>query len=99
MEALAIANEKIRALKHRFVQGLPARISAIDEALSRTRDGRAASEIERSFHSLAGTAATYGLDTVAALAAEGEEICAATAFDTEAVAAQISSPSAASAAT
>src|SRR4051794_10725703 len=85
MEALAVANEKIRALKHRFVQGLPARISAIHDALMCSGDGRAASDLERSFHSLAGTAATYGLDSVAALAAEGEEICAGAAFDAEAL--------------
>src|SRR3954471_19077361 len=85
MEALAVANEKIRALKHRFIQGLPARISAIHDALARSGDGRAASDLERGFHSLAGTAATYGLSSVAALAAEGEEICGGTEFDAEAL--------------
>lgn len=72
MTAIAARLENaIDSLRERFLQGLPARLDAITTALERP----AAREVERGFHSLTGTAATYGLFGIAAVAAEGERIC------------------------
>lgn len=65
--------QKLGALREQFLHGLPRRLDQMDEAI-RTR---AVHELERGFHSLAGTAATYGFSGVAALAAAGEQTCAA----------------------
>ena len=61
----------ISALRERFLQNLPSRLDAMAASL----ESPAAREIERGFHSLTGTAATYGLFGIAAVAAEGEQIC------------------------
>jgi len=72
MTAIASRLEQaIGSLRERFLQGLPARLDTIATALERP----AAREVERGFHSLTGTAATYGLFGIAAVAAEGEQIC------------------------
>jgi HPt (histidine-containing phosphotransfer) domain-containing protein len=72
MTAIAARLENaIGSLRERFLRGLPARLDAIATALERP----AAREVERGFHSLTGTAATYGLFGIAAVAAEGERIC------------------------
>lgn len=63
--------QAIGSLRERFLQGLPARLDTISAALERP----AAREVERGFHSLTGTASTYGLFGIAAIAAEGEQIC------------------------
>ncbi len=62
-------------LKRRFVQKMPDRIAAIASTLaaSAAGDGEARARLEREFHTLAGTAGTYGLNAVAAAALEGEE--------------------------
>jgi HPt (histidine-containing phosphotransfer) domain-containing protein len=64
--------QAIAGLKERFLRGLPARLDVIDNALRTSAVG----DVERGFHSLAGTASTYGLIGIAAVAAEGEYLCA-----------------------
>lgn len=61
----------IGSLREKFIAGLPARIDSIAGTL-RTATVR---EVERAFHSLAGTAATYGMFGIAGVAREGEEVC------------------------
>lgn len=65
-------------LRVRFVRMMPDRIAAIQAALADCADGgtEAMLRLEQQFHSLAGTAGTYNLNTVAAAAFEGEEACA-----------------------
>lgn len=72
MTAIAARVEQaIGALRERFLQNLPSRLDTIAASL----ESPAAREIERGFHSLRGTAATYGLYGIAAVAAEGEMLC------------------------
>ncbi len=75
MGAVASVEEKIRALRDRFVHGLAGRIAEIDAELAHMAGNGSAAALERQFHTLAGTAGTYGLDHIAELAAQGEEIC------------------------
>ena len=75
MGAVASVEEKIRALRDRFIHGLAGRIAAIDAELVQMAGNGSAAALERQFHTLAGTAGTYGLDRIAGLAAQGEEIC------------------------
>jgi chemotaxis protein histidine kinase CheA len=65
-------------LKQRFVQKMPDRIAAIATTLAAciAGDGDAMDQLERQFHTLAGTAGTYELTAVAATAFEGEAACA-----------------------
>ena len=65
------AETKLAALRHRFEMSLPARLDAIEKALEGDPY-----EIERLFHSLAGTAGTYGFSAISALARRGEESAA-----------------------
>ena len=60
-------------LKERFTRALPSHIDVIAEIAARS----AKPELERVFRSLAGAAGTHGLEDVASLAAEGEDICSA----------------------
>src|SRR5258708_7721865 len=64
--------QAIAGLRERFLRGLPARLDVIDTALQTST----APDVERGFHSLAGTASTYGLIGIATVAAEGEYLCA-----------------------
>jgi diguanylate cyclase (GGDEF)-like protein len=75
MGAVASVEEKIRVLRDRFVQGLAGRVVTIDAELGEMAANGSAVALERHFHTLAGTAGTYGLDRIAELAAHGEEIC------------------------
>ncbi len=75
MGAVASVEEKIRALRDRFVHGLADRIVDIDAELTQMAGSGSAAVLERQFHTLAGTAGTYGLERIAELAAQGEEIC------------------------
>jgi diguanylate cyclase (GGDEF)-like protein len=75
MGAVASIEEKVRLLRDRFVQGLAARIATIDAELGELAGGGNAMALERHLHTLAGTAGTYGLDRIAEVAAQGEEIC------------------------
>jgi chemotaxis protein histidine kinase CheA len=64
-------------LKQRYVRSLPERIGAIASTLTTLGDGsRGMTEkLGRQFHTLAGTAGMYDLNSVSAAAAEGEEAC------------------------
>jgi len=64
-------------LKQRFVQTMPTRIAVIASTLAGRFDADSGvmDRLERQFHTLAGTAGTYGLNAVAATAFEGEEVC------------------------
>jgi two-component system cell cycle sensor histidine kinase/response regulator CckA len=65
-------------LKQRYVAAVPDRVAAIAEVLSASRERREmAPLLEHQFHTLAGTAGTYGLHSLSAVATEGEETCAA----------------------
>jgi diguanylate cyclase (GGDEF)-like protein len=67
---------KLLQLRERFTAGLPRRIDEIAGTLSNCEAHLAPlSDLERQFHSLAGTAGTYGLTAVADLAAAGEAAC------------------------
>lgn len=79
--ATVTVREKLAVLKTRFLSELPLRVRAISHALMRLTAGNAGSaELERLFHTLAGTASTYRLWTVAALAVEGEQVCSSAAW-------------------
>ena len=71
MTAANRLEQAIAGLRDRFLLGLPARLDVIDTALL----AAATSDVERGFHSLAGTAGTYGLPAIAEVAAEGEYAC------------------------
>jgi hypothetical protein len=73
----SVLNEKLLVLKNRYVLTLPDRIAAIASTLAGWTDGGAETteQLEMQFHTLAGTAGTYKLMTVAATASEGEEAC------------------------
>ena len=74
---------KLLQLRDKFVEALPQRIDALSIAIARCqRDGDGHDDLTRQFHSLAGTAATHGLVTIGALAAEGEEACGCLAEET-----------------
>jgi diguanylate cyclase (GGDEF)-like protein len=62
---------KLFRLRERFIGTLPKRIDELASAI----DECANEETLRRFHSLAGTAGTYGLTAISALAREGEDIC------------------------
>jgi len=68
MNELTSAEEKLAALRQRFALSLTGRLDAIQAAL-----GRDLSELERLFHTLAGTAGTFGFSAISALARRGEE--------------------------
>jgi chemotaxis protein histidine kinase CheA len=80
---------RIHELRLRFITSLPQRIAAIRRAWMRIpgngSDAAAMNELQRQLHTLAGTAGTYGLADIAAVACEAELICdaAATATDEE----------------
>src|SRR5689334_16879701 len=75
MGAVASVEEKIRALRDRFIHGLAGRVAGIETELAQMAGNGSAMALERQFHTLAGTAGTYGLDRIAGLAADGEQIC------------------------
>lgn len=72
---------RLANLTRRYVAGVPDRVASIAESLKscRRESLEAASMLEHEFHTLAGTAGTYGLLGMSAVAAEGEETCAALA--------------------
>ena len=78
MEPSTTLKGQLFDLKQRFVQTMPNRIAAIASTLEGRFDAEPGvmDRLERQFHTLAGTAGTYGLNAVAATAFEGEEVCA-----------------------
>jgi HPt (histidine-containing phosphotransfer) domain-containing protein len=73
----SVLDEKLLALKRRYVLTVPERIDAIAATLAGWRDGgsETTDQLELQFHTLAGTAGTYELKSIAAVAALGEEAC------------------------
>src|SRR3954447_23346023 len=74
------AEQKLLQLRERFAAALPQRIDDLDGAI-RSCEAEPATlhDLERKFHSLAGTAGTYGMNDIARLAAEGEDAWEASA--------------------
>lgn len=77
MEPTTALKGRLLDLKQRFVRTMPDRIAAITSTLAGFEDGGTdvTHQLERQFHTLAGTAGTYDLNAVAAAAFEGEEAC------------------------
>lgn len=73
----SVLDEKLLALKRRYVLTVPDRIEAIAATLAGWMDGgsETTERLELQFHTLAGTAGTYELRSIAAVAAVGEEAC------------------------
>jgi PAS domain S-box-containing protein len=71
--------QRIAQLEIRFLTTLPVRLLSIASSLSRAQSNApgAVRDLENQLHALAGTAGTYRVPAVAALAAEAEAICAA----------------------
>jgi chemotaxis protein histidine kinase CheA len=78
MEESTVLKGQLIELKERFIQKMPDRIEAMASMLASCTDGGsdAMDRLERQFHTLAGTAGTFGLNAVAAAAFDGEEACA-----------------------
>ena len=77
MESSTSLPGRLLDMRQRFVGTMPDRIAAITSTLSgyADGDGEVRALLERQFHTLAGTAGTFDLDTVAAAALEGEQAC------------------------
>lgn len=72
------AELKLLQLRERFAGALPNRIDELADAVKACESQPATlHDLERKFHSLAGTAGTYGLTEIADLAAAGEDACEA----------------------
>jgi chemotaxis protein histidine kinase CheA len=73
----SVLNEKLLVLKNRYVLTVPDRIADIASTLAGWANGGAKTteQLAMQFHTLAGTAGTYKLMTVAATASEAEETC------------------------
>lgn len=68
---------RVAELRARYVLSLPALVAAIAEALrGRQQSASGSGLLDRQFHSLAGTAGTFGLFAIAATATDGFEECA-----------------------
>jgi chemotaxis protein histidine kinase CheA len=68
-----ILEDRIRALRERWAQTLPDRVASIEGMLTHAAEcGCDRAELLRQFHSLAGTASTFGYDDIAALAWDAE---------------------------
>lgn len=77
MDHSTALKERLIDLKQRYMRSLPERIDAIAGAVTSLGEGdrETTEQLERQFHTLAGTAGTYDLNAVSAAAAEGEEAC------------------------
>ena len=77
MEGTEALMGRLVDLRGRFIKTVPGRVDAIAATLARCEaDFAAIHQLERQFHTLAGTAGTYGLDSVAITASEAEAVCA-----------------------
>ena len=76
---MSAVEERIRSLRERFAQALPARVADLRQTWIRLNANPASATLKREFarqlHTLGGTAGTYGLTNVAGLAVEGEIAC------------------------
>lgn len=77
MSPEAILEQRLDQLRQKFLEGLPKRLEAIDESWAglQSRKMGAAETLERNFHSLAGTAGTFGVSHLSAVAANAERVC------------------------
>jgi HPt (histidine-containing phosphotransfer) domain-containing protein len=67
---------RVAELRARYVHSLPALVAAIRDALrGRPQAGPSPGSLDRQFHSLAGTAGTFGLHAIAATALDGFDEC------------------------
>jgi HPt (histidine-containing phosphotransfer) domain-containing protein len=68
---------RLHDLRERFVGSLPERLATMAETLRQCQDGvpQTGGKLDRQFHTLAGTAGTYGLHSIAAAAVDGEDAC------------------------
>ncbi len=82
----ATLTQRIDILRGTFISELPQRLGMISTEMTRATGGdpRAAS-LQRLFHTLTGTASTFGLPAIGALAAEAEEVCSSAELDLESV--------------
>jgi chemotaxis protein histidine kinase CheA len=77
MEAL---EQRIRELKQRYALTLPDRVASIGNLLLQAGEQAVVrAELLRQFHTLAGTAGTFGYNDVAALACEAEGLLSSVA--------------------
>jgi HPt (histidine-containing phosphotransfer) domain-containing protein len=78
MNATNQFENRLIEMKQRFVRMMPDRIAAISSTLAGYGDGgrEATRTMETQFHNLAGTAGTFDLEAIAAVASEGEQACA-----------------------
>ena len=68
-----ILEDRIRALRERYAQTLPDRVASIGGMLMQAgQQGCDRAELLRQFHTLAGTASTFGYEDIAALALDAE---------------------------
>lgn len=87
IEMAAALTGKITMVKERFLSRLPHRVHEISLEVARiTPAGDGVENLERLFHTIAGSASTFGLVAVASLAREAEEICSAHSLDHESLA-------------
>lgn len=70
-----VSESKLAFLRERFTKALPDRIEALQVALSQAAAGSPIDDLERLLHRLAGSAGSYGLPEISAIAAEGERMC------------------------
>ncbi|MGH9419612.1 MAG: Hpt domain-containing protein [Thermoanaerobaculia bacterium] len=79
MQTAQTLEGRLANLTRRYLDAVPDRIAAIGETLMHCQRESidAATFLGRQFHTLAGTAGTYGLLAVSAVAVEAEETCAA----------------------
>ena len=79
MQTAQTLEGRLANLTRRYLDAVPDRIASIAETLTHCRreSSESVSLLEQQFHTLAGTAGTYGLLAVSAVAAEAEETCAA----------------------
>jgi HPt (histidine-containing phosphotransfer) domain-containing protein len=67
--------ERIRELRQRYAQTLPDRLASIAGMLMQAGERSIArTELLRQFHTLAGTAGTFGYEDIATLAREAERV-------------------------
>jgi HPt (histidine-containing phosphotransfer) domain-containing protein len=69
--------QRIRELRHRYVLSLPDRIAAIAGAVIDDAGKIARADMLRRFHTIAGSASTFGFDDIATLAGQAESALSA----------------------
>jgi HPt (histidine-containing phosphotransfer) domain-containing protein len=70
--------QRIEELRHRYVLSLPDRIAAIAGAVIDDARKLARADMLRRFHTIAGSASTFGYEDIASLAGQAESALSAT---------------------